>query len=303
VLRLAPGAGISAVPGQDTPVTLPSDSAAGRTLAELSAPNPEDDPRQAGGLFPMMGSFSSPRETIRAYSEENYRAVRRGEFYRAGFLTEGERLPFGRVVARTAPMQIRSAANNGHSKFMGELQLSAPDGAKYEVGDSLLVVRRAGRAGDFGEAIVPTGMVVVSRFDDDRAVGRVVRAYDMVTPGQWLLPLEKFPTQPNHRAEPITQGVEAMVIGWPGHGDLTEPQRYLYLDKGRADGVSLGDIFELHTPSGGYYHDGTAQTDVKLATAQVVHVGEHTATAIVTGVVFSSVRPGTAARQVAKLPG
>jgi hypothetical protein len=39
-----------------------------------------------------------------------------------------------------------------------------------------------------------------------------------------------------------------------------------------------------------------------MATVQVVHVGEHTATARVVSVVQPDVRAGTEARQIAKLP-
>jgi len=302
VLRLAPGAGIAAVPSQDTPVVVPDDSAAGKSLAQLSTPG-TDDPRQAGGIFPMMGSqYNSPREIIRAYSEENYRPVRRGEFYAAGFLTEGQKLPFGRIVARTAPIQISAALNTGATKLSGELQVSAPKGTTYEIGDTLLVVVRNGRIDDFGDVITPTGILVVVRYDDKRPIARAVRFYGATEPGQWLLPLETFPTQNKQRATPISEGIDARVLGWQGTAELQQPQRYLFLDKGRAEGVGLGDLFEVRSPSGGYYHDGTARTDKSLATVQVVHVGEHSATAIITGITYANIARGAWARQVAKLP-
>ena len=300
VLRLAPGAGISAVPKQDTPgpEAAPVDSTV-RSLAELT----DVDSRQEGGIFPMMGSqYGGPRETIRAYSEENYRAIRRGEFYGSGFLTEGRKLPFGRVIARTSPMQISAALNTGAVMLSGELEVSPPDDAKYEIGDSLLIVKRTGRIGDFGEVITPTGIMVVVRHDDQRPIARAVKFFDATEPGQWALPLEKFPEQTKGRAAPITEGVEARVLGWQGVSDMQQPQRYVFLDKGTVEGVSLGDLFEVRGPSGGYYADGTAKIDRELARLQVVHVGEHSATAIVYGVSYANIGRGAAARQVAKLP-
>ena len=300
VLRLAPGAGISAVPTQDTPgpEAAPADSTM-RSLAELS----DVDSRQEGGIFPMMGSqYGGPRETIRAYSEENYRPIRRGEFYGSGFLSEGRKLPFGRVIARTSPMQISAALNTGAVMLSGELEVSPPDGVTYEIGDSLLIVKRTGRIGDFGEVITPTGIMVVVRHDDRRPIARAVKFFDATEPGQWVLPLEKFPEQTKGRAAPITEGVEARVLGWQGVSDLQQPQRYIFLDKGTVDGVSLGDLFEVRGPSGGYYADGTAKIDRELARLQVVHVGEHSATAIVYGVSYANIGRGAAARQVAKLP-
>jgi LysM repeat protein len=301
VLRLAPGAGISAVPKQDTPGpdAAPPDTTM-RSLAELT----DVDERQAGGIFPMMGSQSnSARETIRAYSEDNYRTVRRGEFYGAGFLTEDRKLPFGRVVARTSPMQITAAQNTGPSMLSAELEVSPPKGTRYEIGDSLLIVERNGRIDDYGEVITPMGIMVVVRYDDNRPLARAVKFFDATEPGQWVLPLETFPVQNNSRAAPVTDGVAARVLGWQGQSDLQQPQRYIFLDKGRADGVGLGDLFEVRGPSGGYYADGTAKVDRELAKLQVVHVGERTATAIVIGITYANIARGAAARQVAKLPG
>lgn len=300
VLRLAPVAGISAVPTQDTPGPDSTLVDAGvKTLAELT----ETDERQQGGLFPMMGSYGAPRETIRAYSEENYRPVRRGEFYGASFLSEEQNLPLGRVVARVAPMQISTAVNVGYSKLYGETELSPPKGAAYEVGDSLLVVVKNGRIDDYGEVLTPTGIVVVSRIDAGRPIARAVTLFNAVVPGQWVLPLEAFPAQRKQRAEPVTEGIEAKVLGWPGMGELQMPQQYVFLDKGRTEGVALGDLFEVESESGGYYRDGTSRATLHLATVQVVHVRERSATAIIVGVTYSTFARGAAARQVAKLPG
>ena len=301
VLRLAPGAGISAVPKQDTPgPEAATPDTAMRSLAELT----NIDERQAGGIFPMMGSQNnSARETIRSYSEDHYRPVRRGEFYGAGFLSEKEKLPFGRVIARTAPLQISNAHNIGPTMLSAELEMSPPKGVKYEVGDSLLIVERNGSIDDYGEVITPTGIMVVVRYDDNRPIARAVKFFNAMAPGQWVLPLEAFPTQANQRAVPVAEGVQARVLGWQGQSDLLQPQRYVFLDKGRTEGIGLGDLFEVRGASGGYYSDGTAKVDRELVELQVVHVREHSSTAIVTGVTFANIARGSAARQVAKLPG
>ncbi|MCU0622221.1 MAG: LysM peptidoglycan-binding domain-containing protein [Gemmatimonadales bacterium] len=298
VLRLAPGQGVSAVPAQDTPgpVAAQAGDRPWEPMAEGDSLAPE------GGLFPMARQYGSARETIRSYSEEAYRPVRRQEFYGAGFLTEGEQLPFGRIKARVAPLSISSITNSGHSKLYGEVEVSPPSGARYEIGDTLLVVTRPGGVDDFGEMVVPQGAVVVQRVDDGRPIAKTVYMFEGVFPGQWTLPLEKFPTLPKVRAKPVTDGAVARIIGWPHRSELKTPQQYVFLDKGKLDGVGLGDLFEVRRDSGGYYTDGTARTDQLLARLQVVHVRDHSATAVIFGMAFADLYRGLPVRQVAKLP-
>lgn len=297
VLRLAPGQGVASVPQQDTPGPVVADGdRPWEPMAEGDSLAPQ------GGLFPMAGQYGSARETIRSYSEEAYRPVRRREFYGAGFLSEKADLPFGRVKARVAPLSISSITNSGHAKLYGEVEVSPPDGARYEIGDTLLVVTRAGSIDGYGEMVVPQGAVVVQRLDDGRPIARTLYVFQGVFPGQWTLPLEKFPTLPKERAKPVTDGVTARIIGWPQRSELHTPQQYVFIDKGRRDGVNLGDLLEVRRESGGYYADGTARTDQLLAQAQVVHVGEASATAVIYNLAYSDLYRGLPVKQVAKLP-
>ena len=118
---------------------------------------------------------------------------------------------------------------------------------------------------------------------------------------QVALPLEHFTPGGDQRAVPVADGIEAAVITARTADYLTEQQSVLFLDKGRADGVAPGDVFELiRTPQARYDAAATiAQTMVKV---QIVRVGEHTSSGLVVVVNQADVKPGTRARQVAKLP-
>ncbi len=75
----------------------------------------------------------------------------------------------------------------------------------------------------------------------------------------------------------------------------------LFVDKGKQDGVARGDLFEVRRHPE-RREDGTVRVNEKMATLQVGHVREHSATAIVLGVVSPDIQPGASAVQVAKLP-
>ncbi len=99
----------------------------------------------------------------------------------------------------------------------------------------------------------------------------------------------------------VSDGLESSVIGWPGRRELKGAGVVLFLDKGKRDGVAPGDVFEIRRAAG-RQRDGMITTSDVMATVQVVHVRERTATVRVVGVASPDVPLGTHAFQVAKLP-
>jgi hypothetical protein len=100
---------------------------------------------------------------------------------------------------------------------------------------------------------------------------------------------------------PISDGVKGRLLAHRDAQPLTGPQDVLFLDRGRKDGVGLGDLFEIRaTPRA--RDDAASVVDDVMATVQVVHVGDHTATARVLKVTQPDILAGTEVRQIAKLP-
>lgn len=75
----------------------------------------------------------------------------------------------------------------------------------------------------------------------------------------------------------------------------------VFINKGRQDGVSPGDIFEMRRRPG-RTPDGLIRVNEVMATMQIVHVRDHTATGVLLNVVSPDIQPGTDVMQVAKLP-
>lgn len=320
-LRLAASENVKSVPAEDTP---PPPSAVAQAPAADAAGNPPsakvdavedpnfketigetaDDYDPDAPLFPQMdGMKNAAQATVKAYSERNYRAVRRDEFYSGGFLSEEQNLPLGRVIGRTASPMIPSFNNFGVAKLYTELAISPPKNATYQVGDSLLIVEKGPQVHGYGYMVLPTGVGVVTRIDQDRPIMSVRQIFWSIYPGQWLLPLEKFPGNPTRaRAMPITDGVKGKVIGWPRVEYIKLPQGYVYLDKGKEDGVALGDIWEVQRASGGIANNGTVLTAENMAQVQVVNVKDHSSTALILNVKYAMFGVGTPMVQVAKLP-
>jgi hypothetical protein len=86
-----------------------------------------------------------------------------------------------------------------------------------------------------------------------------------------------------------------------GRQVLKEPQMVVFIDKGREDGVAAGDLFEVRRrPERS--SDGMIRINELMATMQIVHVRDHTATGVLLNVISPDIPPGTDVMQVAKLP-
>jgi hypothetical protein len=75
----------------------------------------------------------------------------------------------------------------------------------------------------------------------------------------------------------------------------------VFINKGREDGVTPGDLFEIRR-SPQRLSDGTIRVNELMATLQIVHVRDHTATGMLINVISPDIPAGTGVLQVAKLP-
>jgi hypothetical protein len=80
---------------------------------------------------------------------------------------------------------------------------------------------------------------------------------------------------------------------------LATVQQVVFLDKGRADGVTLGDVFEAYRPASGEIGARSEEVRVQLL---VAHTREHTSSAIVIGMSNPQLIPGMPVRLIKKMP-
>jgi LysM repeat protein len=304
----------TAVPASSGPVyaaSVPAD-----TVDTTAAPAPQEESRQAslaqltavsaneqGGEQRLFGPRvqTTMQESLRAYTHQPYRALRRSEFYSSGFLTEGQALPFGKMLGPVIPQQIRAISVNASALPYALVAIEAPKGATYQIGDTLLVAQLGAELAPHGEVVRPTGLAQVMDTVQGRYIASIIATYGPIRLGQRVLPAEKFTPAGDGHAVAVSQGVQAHFLGGTTRQDIKAPQMVVFLDKGRADGVAPGDLFEIRRRAA-RLSDGRQQIADVMATMQVVHVREHTATARLLNVLSPDIPAGTDARQVAKLP-
>lgn len=310
VLRIAPDATVAAVPTMDTPpppqpvdttpIAAPDDST--ETLARgPQQPSSAEAPTEEWAPLFHTQRARTVAEILKAYTEQPYRPLRRSEFYSSGFLTENQRLPYGQVLGPVTPQQIKATSSRANALPYTTIGVTAPRGATYEVGDTLLVAQIGEELEPYGRTVVPTGLARVTEAIDGHYLASVVAVYGPIRNGQRVLPVESFSHSSGARAVAVADGVRGALLGGVGRQELKEPQMVVFIDKGRENGVAPGDLFEVRRRPA-RLSDGTLRVNELMATLQIVHVRDRTATAIVLSVVSPDIPPGTDVVQVAKLP-
>jgi len=236
---------------------------------------------------------------LHAYLHQPYHPVRPGEFYSAGWLTENEHLPWGAVLGNTARPAIHSLSGRTTAGQWEEIAIQPPSGASYHVGDSLLIAHRDRGISGWGDVIEPLGMARVTTVQPDQVLATIIQQYGQITTGTLALPLEPFRDPGEVRPAPVTQGLEGAIIAPEESEPLAGAQTVYFIDKGRAEGVVPGDVFEAYRPATGEM--GTASEQV-LAELLIVHTRDHSASGLVIGITHPDIKAGTKARLVRKMP-
>ncbi|HZI21713.1 MAG TPA: hypothetical protein VFD76_04330 [Gemmatimonadales bacterium] len=236
---------------------------------------------------------------LRRYANQPYRPLRRGEFYAAGFLTEEERLPYGRVLGNTAVPAIPRLTERSTAITFDQIAVQPPRGASYHVGDSLLIVRVDRDISGWGGVIVPVGVARVTEPQRRQVLADVIMQFGRIRDGNLALPLEPFKDPGEVRPTPVDQGLEGTVIAERDLHVLTGPQQILFINRGRADGVTPGDVFEVYKPASGL--PGTSSEQVQVV-VEIVHTRDHSSSGLILNVDHPNLVPGMPVRLVRKMP-
>jgi len=271
----------------------PADTA--QPVVEEPPPPPPDEGYQT--IFDRPNSKQiEVEDVLRAYTNQPYRPLRRGEFYSAGFLTEGEHLPWGQVVGTTAKPAIPRLTTRSTAYQFEQIVIEPPARASYHVGDSVLIARIDRTEGDWGDVVVPLGVARVREVAKKQLLADLVLQFGRVHDGHLALPLEPFKDPGEVRPTPVDEGLRGHVIDQRDQNTLALSQQIVFLDRGRMDGVMPGDVFEVYT--------GTIGTPSKETRAllEIVHTRDHSSSGLILNLNNPQISPGLPVRLVRKMP-
>jgi len=305
----APDTGVVAAPeqvatdtvhAQSTP-TADTVAASPDTTTVVEAPPPPPGPTESyQTIFDRRRTPSQEvRDVLRAYANQPYRPLRRGEFYSAGFLTEEERLPYGRVLGNTASPAIPRLTERSTASTFDQISIQPPRSASYHVGDSLLIVRVDRDIAGWGSVVVPLGVARVTEPQRRQVLADVVMQFGRIHDNHLALPLEPFKDPGEVRPTPVDRGLEGTVIAARDLHELTGPQQIIFINRGRVDGVSPGDVFEAFKPASGM--PGTSSERVQVV-LEIVHTRDHSSSGLILNIDRPNLVPGMPVRLIRKMP-
>lgn len=263
--------------------------------APVAAPPPPPPVQESGPtVFARKPAAASGLEV--SAGRVARRTLHRGDFYAAGFLTENQKLPWGRV---TRTSQLGAGAGAGSSALIyGQVHVQAPEGASYHVGDSLLVARIAEQVPGWGRTVIPTGIVRVTYASGRDAVGELVAQYGRVSSDDAVIPVEPFRDPGMQRPVPVENGMTGKIISARDQRTVPGQQSIFFIDKGRADGVVAGDVFEVVQQVASPANAPARE----IALLQVVHVRDHSSAGMVTQIFAQGTAAGVTVRLIRKMP-
>jgi len=269
------------------------------TATVVEAPPPEPTEGYQTIFDRRRTATQQVRDVLRAYANQPYRPLRRGEFYAAGFLTERQRFPYGRVLGNTSIPAIPRLTDRSTATTFDQISIQPPRGASYHVGDSLLIVRIDRDIAGWGGVVVPLGVARVTELQRRQVLGDVIMQFGQIHNGQLALPLEPFKDPGEVRPTPVDGGLEGVVIAERDLHVLAGPQQIVFINRGRADGVTAGDVFEVYRPAVGVPGTSSEQMQVVL---QIVHTRDHSASGLILNIGHPKLVAGMPVRLIRKMP-
>jgi hypothetical protein len=235
--------------------------------------------------------------SVVAYEAVSHRAAKRSEFYSTGFLTEGQALPWGTLLGRVGQERLSRLPESSFATVFAYVGISPPEGATYQVGDSLLTGVLLRKVSGWGDIFYPTGLVRVTEVSSDQAIGQVLQQYQRITDDQLTLPVEPFSDPGDVLPVPVENGMIGSIIEARQLNPVPSQQQVVFIDLGRVAGVVPGDMFAVLKMD-----KGEGMEPRHVAYLRITHVRDESSTGLIVNIVDLGIEAGAPVQLVRKMP-
>ena len=271
---------------------------------------PAPPPPQQQPVAPPQGDltvFSSPiaRAAAAAQADVIGRSkaggVRPGEIEAAPYAErDGGPREAGRLVSSVDRPGIKTSIVQSRYQLNDDLYFDLPRGLVPRVGDSYMSYILGPDLGDFGQVVIPTGILRIETLPQgQRAVGRIVKQFGEVKLEQRVIPAPDIPIA-NGPLSPVIGGTRGKIIYVHEEPVLTSIGHYVMISPNAKSGIHVGDEITFIDDSKGD-QSGPAPS-VVAAVGQVVRVTPYASTVIIVRHIQPTIREGMTVRVTGKMP-
>jgi LysM domain-containing protein len=229
-------------------------------------------------------------------------AVRRGEIEAAPYADrDGGPRGAGRLVASVDRPGIKTSIVQSRYQLNDALYIDLPRGQTPRVGDMYMSYVLGDDLGDFGQVVVPTGILRVDFLPSGQGpIARLIRQFGEVRLDQRLIVAPDIPF-PTGTLAPVAGGTRGRIVYIHGEPVLPSIGHYVLISTNARSGVHVGDEITLLDNSTGREDENPAPA-VIAGVAQVVRVTPYAATAIIVRQTQPTIRDGMPVRLTGKMP-
>ena len=253
--------------------------------------------------------FASPMSRASAAITENVMVgrtraggVKRGEIEAAPYADrDGGPRGAGRLVASVDRPGIKTSIVQSRYQLNDALYIDLPRGQAARVGDTYMSYVLGDDLGDFGQLVIPTGILRVDALPSGQGpIARIVRQFGEVKLEQRLIRAPDIPF-PTGTLAPVAGGTRGKIVYVHGEPVLPSIGHYVLISNNARSGVRVGDEITLLDNSTGREDENPAPA-VIAGVAQVVRVTPYAATAIIIRQTQPTIRDGMPVRLTGKMP-
>jgi hypothetical protein len=169
-------------------------------------------------------------------------------------------------------------------------QVTIDTDSPVRVGDQLRTFRVTKSIPQVGQVVTPTGVLTVTAVGDTTAVAVVSKEYGRIQAGDLIGPLPPYSVAAGARAQDVSGGSEAMIMGAAGRQQLNDLGHHLFIDLGTDHGIGVGDEFVLYSDAVSSEVRGRLQVVGVMPTSSTVRISAMSDEVFHQGVIVRLVR-------------
>ena len=228
--------------------------------------------------------------------------IHRGEIEAAPYAERGggPRNP-GRLMASADRPGIKTNIVRSRFQLNDEIYVELPEGSVARLGDTYMSYVLGPDLDEFGQVVIPTGMLLVESFTSGRRVlARLVRQFGEVLLDQDVIAAPNV-TFPSGDISPVANGTAGRVLYVHEEPVLPSIGHYVIVSPNAKNRVQVGDEITFVDNTTGAGND-IAAPPVVAGVGQVVRATQYAATVIILRQEQPTIRDGMRVRVTAKTP-